>query len=116
MDKSDEAIDAFISYQSEEEAFAKKLASRIEAYSTDGRRLKTFLAPWDIKPGDNFIEKLNEGLEKARFFLIILSPKALEAEWPTAERDVAIYSDPSGRLGRVIPIMRQSCRVPPLLL
>jgi hypothetical protein len=112
---SDETIDAFISYQSEEEVFAKKLASSIEAYSTDGRRLKTFLAPWDIKPGDNFIEKLNEGLEKARFFLIVLSPKALEAEWPTSERDAAIYSDPSGRLGRIIPIMRRPCRIPPLL-
>jgi len=40
VDKPDETIDAFISYQSEEEAFAKKLASSIEGYSTDGRKLK----------------------------------------------------------------------------
>jgi len=111
----DNRIDAFISYQSEDEEFARKLATKLESYSFNGRRLKVFFAPWDIEPGTNIILKIEEALEKARFFLIILSPKALEAEWPTAERAAAIYNDPSGRLGRVIPILRKSCRIPPLL-
>ncbi len=111
----DDRIDAFISYQSEDEEFARKLATKLESYSFNGRRLKVFFAPWDIEPGTNIILKIEEALEKARFFLIILSPKALEAEWPTAERAAAIYNDPSGRLGRVIPILRKPCRIPPLL-
>jgi len=115
VDKVDETIDAFISYQSVDEAFAKKLAASIESHPLDGRKLKVFFAPWNIGPGINFIEKLNEGLEKARFFLIILSSEALAAEWPTAERAAAIYSDPSGRLGRVIPVLKRPCSIPPLL-
>lgn len=115
MDRSDGIVDAFISYQSADEAFAKKLAEGIEAHPLNGRRLKVFFAPWDIKPGDNIVEKLNEGLDKARFYLIVLSPEALKADWPTAERAAAIYSDPSGRLGRVIPVLRRPCSIPPLL-
>lgn len=115
MEETGEIVDAFISYQNADEAFAKKLAGGIEAYSLDGRRLKVFFAPWDIKPGTNIVAKMDEGLEKARFFIIVLSPQALQAEWPTAERAAAICKDPSGRLGRVIPALRQSCSIPPLL-
>jgi len=115
MEKANETVDAFISYQSADKDFAEKLASAIEAFSLNKRKLKVFFAPWDIKPGDNIVSEIDEGLEKARFFIIILSSQALQAEWPSAERAAAIYSDPSGRLGRVIPVLRQSCRIPPLL-
>jgi len=110
-----ETVDAFISYQSADESFAKKLASDIEAFQLNEHKLKVFFAPWNIKPGDNIVEKINEGLEKARFFIIVLSPEALEADWPTAERSAAIYNDPSGRLGRVIPVLKKACSIPPLL-
>jgi hypothetical protein len=110
-----DAIDAFISYQSVDEAFARRLATGIESYTFNDRRLKVFYAPWDIRPGANIISKIEEGLNTARFFIIILSPQALQAEWPTAERAAAIYADPSGRLGRVIPLLRRSCIIPPLL-
>jgi hypothetical protein len=115
VNKDNDLVDAFISYQSVDEAFARKLAASIETYSFNERKLKVFFAPWDIKPGINIVTKIDEGLQKARFFIIILSPQALQADWPTAERAAAIYTDPSGRLGRVIPILRQSCRIPPLL-
>lgn len=108
-------VDAFISYQSADLDFVKKLATDIEAHPTNGQKLKVFFDRWDISPGTNIVEKINEALEKARFFLIILSPEALEADWPTAERAAAIYSDPSGRLGRVIPVLKRSCSIPPLL-
>jgi hypothetical protein len=108
-------LDAFISYQSADEGFARRLASDIESCLLNERKLRVFFAPWDIQPGSNFIEKLNEGLRNARYFLLILSPEYLKAEWPTAERDAAIYADPSGRLGRVIPILKSSCTIPPLL-
>jgi hypothetical protein len=113
--RSDEILDAFISFQSADKAFARRLAESIEAHPLDGRKLKVFFSPWDIKPGDNIIKKLDESLDKTRFFLLILSPEALRADWPTAERAAAIYSDPSGRLGRVIPVLRRPCGIPPLL-
>lgn len=107
--------DVFLSYQSLDEDFARKLGEKIESENYEGRNLKVFFAPWNIQPGDNVVVKLDEGLTKARYFILILSPEALIADWPTAERAAAIYADPSGRLGKVIPAIRRPCKLPPLL-
>lgn len=115
MSKENGIIDVFISYQSADLDFAKRLATSIEAHPTNGKKLKVFFDRWEIDPGTNIVEKINKALEKARFFLIVLSPEALEADWPTAERAAAICIDPSGHFGRVIPVLRRSCSIPPLL-
>ncbi len=65
--------------------------------------------------GFNFVNLLNEALSKSRYFLLLLSEESLNAEWPIAEQSAAIYSDPSGRIGRVIPILVRPCNIPPLL-
>lgn len=95
--------------------FATKLGRRIESEDYEGRKLKVFFAPWDIRPGENVVLKLNEGLSEARYFILVLSPDALTANWPVAEQAAAIYTDPAGRLGRVISILRRPCSLPPLL-
>lgn len=116
MSEDDSNLDVFISYNYADEVIAKKIGSNLEKEKYNGRNIKVFLAQWDIKPGDNFIEKINEGLADAKFVVLVLSPEALQAEWPTAERDASLVSDPSGRMGRVIPIIVKPCRIPPLLL
>lgn len=107
--------DVFISYNSADEQIARKIVDRLEKEKIGERNIKVFFAPWDIKKGENFIAKVDEGLGKAKYFALVLSPEALEAEWPTAERAAALLKDPSGRLGRVIPILVKPCKVPPLL-
>jgi hypothetical protein len=105
-----EDLDLFLSYHSADRRWVEKLARRIEAEG-----FQVFFAPWDILPGQNFIDRIEDGLSKARYFAVVLSPEAIEAEWPTAERAAALLSDPSGRLGRVIPILRRECQIPPFL-
>lgn len=107
--------DVFISYNSADEEISRKIGSLLEQEPIGERKIKVFFAPWDIKKGENFITKIDEGLEKAKYFVLVLSPEALDAEWPTAERAAALLTDPSGRLGRVIPILVKSCKLPSLL-
>lgn len=105
--------DIFISYQSEDSEFAARLAAAIE---TDGDgALRTFFAPWDIRPGQNIVRELDNGLSRARHFGLILSPAYLNADWTTGEGAAAVYADPAGRFGRVIPIMHRKCQLPPML-
>ena len=108
-------LDVFISYNTADEVITKKVVEYLERQKHRGTNIQVFFAPWDIKPADNFIERINEGLAKAKFFALVLSPEALQAEWPTAERAASLLSDPSGRMGRVIPILVKPCRIPPLL-
>lgn len=107
--------DVFISYNHKDEEISKKIGEYLENKKIGRRNIKVFLAPWDIKPGDNFIDKIDQALTKTKFYALVLSPDALKAEWPTAERAAALLSDPSGRLGRVIPILVKPCTLPPLL-
>ena len=107
--------DIFISYTQTDKEIAEKIAIFLEKQKIGNREIKVFYAPWDIKPGHNLINKINEGLTEAKFFALILSPDALNAPWPKAEAAAALHYDPSGYLGRVIPILVKDCQVPPLL-
>src|SRR5437660_1500749 len=107
--------DVFISYHHTDEKDARKLESKIKNDTIGGKSLRVFIAPWTIQPGQNFVTIIEDALARATFVLLILSPEALKADWPTAERAAAILSDPAGRLGRVIPVLLKPCKLPPLL-
>ena len=107
--------DAFISYSKEDSEAAQKVAARLERLCAGEHKPNIFLDKQCIGPGDNFVDKINDGLSSARFYLLLLSPASIQAEWPTAERDAALLGDPSGRGGRVVPILVKDCEIPPLL-
>ncbi len=109
------SYDAFISYHHTDGKQARKLESRLKRDIVAGKSLSVFIAPYSILPGQNFIRIIEESLARARFVLLILSPEALKADWPTAERDAAILRDPAGRLAQVIPVLVKPCKLPPLL-
>jgi hypothetical protein len=107
--------DAYIIYTQADRNFAGKLARSLSARKIEGRQIRVFYDKTDVTPGENFVAKMNNALATSRFFLIVVSPEMLQAEWPTREWTAAVYMDPSGERGRVIPLIRRSCRLPPLL-
>lgn len=108
-------LDVFISYNQADEEIAKKIGSYLESKKINERNINVFFAPWNIRPASNFVNEIDAGLAKAKFFVLVLSPAALEAEWPIAERAASLLTDPSGRLCKVIPVLAKSCNIPPLL-
>ena len=107
--------DVFISYSHADSKVAVKIKNKLAEHVARGRTISVFLDEETIKPGDNLVDKINKGLSNAHFFLLLLSPESIDAEWPTAERDAALLQDPSGRAGRVISILVKECEIPPLL-
>jgi len=107
--------DLFVSYQSADRGFALELAGAVEKESYQGRQLKVFIDQWDIRPGEDIVGRIELALGSSRFVGLVLSPDYLRADWPTAEKNAAIFTDPSGRLGFVIPLMFRKCTLPPLL-
>src|SRR5439155_8999354 len=106
--------DLFVSYQSADRGFALELAGAVEKESYQGRQLKVFIDQWDIRPGEDIVGRIELALGSSRFVGLVLSPDYLRADWPTAEKNAAIFTDPSGRLGFVIPLMFRKCTLPPL--
>ena len=115
MAEQHRCYDAFISYSHKDSQTAKKVWKYLQNYGATGNKISAFMDEDAISPGESIAEKINKALESARFFLILLSPAAIDADWTTAERNAALLSDPAGRLGRVIPLIVKDCNIPPLM-
>lgn len=108
--------DLFLCHNKADKDWVRDLGEKIESEEYDGRNLKVFFDEWDIRPGENIISKLEEGITESRFVGIVLSEPMLKAEWPKMEWSIAVYMDPSGRKGLVIPIWKGECEIPPSLM
>ncbi|MBV9959653.1 MAG: toll/interleukin-1 receptor domain-containing protein [Acidobacteria bacterium] len=107
--------DVFISYNRADEAWAKQLATRLEQESWKGEKLKTFFAPWDIKPGESILERLEDALPRSRKVCLIMSPDSDASEWVKAERYITQHIDITERQKRLIPLYLRACQIPSFL-
>jgi len=107
--------DVFISYNQHDEAWAKQLATRLEQEDWQGRKLKVFFAPWDIKPGESIPERLEYALPRSRKVCLIMSPQSAASEWVKVERYVTHHIDITERQLRLIPLYRRASEIPPFL-
>jgi len=107
--------DVFISYNQNDEAWAKQLATRLEQEQWQGRKLKVFFAPWDIKPGESIPERLEYALPRSRKVCLIMSPESAASEWVKVERYVTHHIDITERQLRLIPLYRRASDIPPFL-
>jgi tetratricopeptide (TPR) repeat protein len=107
--------DVFISYNQNDESWAKQLATRLEQEPWQGRKLKVFFAPWDIKPGDSIPERLEYALPRSRRVCLIMSPESADSGWVQVERYITHHFDITARQTRMIPLYRRACEIPPFL-
>jgi adenylate cyclase len=66
------------------------------------RNVETWYAEHDIIPGDDYIHRIQDGLLKCDWMLVILSVAAAASDWVRAEVNTAL-KDPRFR-GRVVPV------------
>lgn len=101
--------DAYICYNCNDIDWVKRLAEQLESETIDGtkaaRMLNVFFDRWDMAPGDSLIDKMNEGMSKARHVVCVLSPEFLAADWPRFEWKHIVASNPNNVGGRIIPIL-----------
>jgi TIR domain len=87
--------DYFISYTGADQAWAEWIADTLERAG-----LGTVLQAWDFRPGENFIQRMNEALLKAERVLAVLSPAYLLRVRP---RRMDRRTGPRPRPGRPAP-------------
>jgi hypothetical protein len=114
-DEPDYERDLFISYNREDEEWAKKLAERVEQEEWQGRKLRVFFAPWDILPGESIDDRLEHALEKSRKVGLVMTPASVASEWVKEERHATHHADVARRERRLIPIYRRDCEIPTFL-
>lgn len=91
----------FISHSTKNAAFVDKLVERLRDHY-----IATWYAPRHM-PGGYFVENIEQALRQCDWFLVVLSPDALQSPWVKMEVDAAM-SDPRFR-NRVLPVLAETC-------
>lgn len=104
--------DLFLCHTGANKPWVEGLAERIEAVPYQDRHLGVVFDKWDFTKGKNIVLEIDEFIDQCRFIGLVVSKAMLDAEWPTMERTIAVWSDPSGRQGRVIPLLIENVDLP----
>ena len=96
---SDSEHSVFISHSSFDKQFVRQLASDLEAHG-----IRAWVDEAEIRPGDDFISKVNDGLKNVTHVLIIFSPHSLISSWVREETHAAQIRAVRGE-ARLIPVL-----------
>lgn len=107
--------DLFLSHTGVDKPWVEKLAELIEATPFQSRYLGVVYDKWDFAHAKNIVLELEKEIDACRFIGIVISKASLAADWPTLERTIAVWSDPTGNQGRMIPILIENAPLPPTL-
>ena len=83
--------DAFISHASEDKDFVRPLAKELEKSG-----LRVWFDETALKVGDRLRQKIDEGLAKSRYGIVVLSKKFFEKKWPQDELDGLVAREVAG--------------------
>lgn len=89
----------FISHASADRDLADYLTRDLEAQG---------FSVWSdrsIKVGENIIEAIEKGLRESEYFVLIMSPAALNSEWVSFEAGVALSRDPASPRRKLLPVL-----------
>jgi hypothetical protein len=103
-------MSVFISYNHRDREFADRLA--LELVRQD---IKVWKDSWRIGVGDSLIQKVQDGLEGARFFCIIFSENSLTSEWVKREITAALLREIEDRKVMILPILIEDVKLPLLI-
>ncbi len=110
----DEAFDydVFLSHASEDAAWCEQLAERLR-----NEGVRVWFDKWQLKPGHNIDDRINDGLEKSRKLVAVWTEHyfADRKVWTLAESYAKQHEDVLGRERLLIPLLRHDCKVKPTL-
>jgi hypothetical protein len=90
---------AFLSHSSADNAMAEKLAMDLRKNGVD-----VWYDAWELRPGDSLRRKIDQGIESASYFIVLLTPTSLKSEWVQTELDAAMVNRIEGS-SRLLPIV-----------
>src|SRR5262249_22949657 len=91
--------DVFLSHSAKDKSVVCPLAERLRK---DG--LKVWFDEWVLKPGDNILAKIEEGLERSRVLVLCMSANAFGSDWSQLEAGTFRFRDPLNKERRFIPV------------
>lgn len=101
----------FISYSHADAAFVDQLAADLQKNDLD-----VWIDKWQIRVGDSIVEKIDAGLARADFLVVVLSKSSVVSPWVRQELDAALVRTIESKVGAfLLPVVIEECDIPQLL-
>ncbi|MGR9107748.1 MAG: toll/interleukin-1 receptor domain-containing protein [Gammaproteobacteria bacterium] len=100
----------FLSHNSKDKAFARKLASMLSDSSVE-----VWIDEAELKVGDSLAQKIGSAIEKTDFLAVVLSHSSVNSPWVQKELALAMQKELAERRVTVLPILKESCEIPAFL-
>ncbi len=97
--------DLFLCHTGADKDWTRSLGEKLEERQISGRPVKVFFDEWDIDYGTNIITQIDKGLKESNYVGLVLSPAMVKADWPSAEWQSQVMGDPTGKRGRILPLL-----------
>ena len=104
-----EQRDFFISYTNADEAWAVWIANVLKSNG-----YTVYIQALDIKPGDNFLDKMNEFLKNSKNFIAVWSERYPKSRFCMAELQSAFYAWNQETMNCLLPVRIDSYPLEPL--
>lgn len=101
----------FLSHTGEDKPFARRLRDELLKRNVPN----VWIDEAEIQIGNSLIRKIEKGIDESRYFGVILSPQAVEAEWVQRELEIAMTNEIKGEEVIVLPLLFQDCDLPGFL-
>jgi len=100
----------FLSYRSVDHAHVQKVAEELLAAGIDA-----WWDVWEILPGDNFVAKINEGLDLCNCGVVFLSNESLAGAWQQEEITILKSLAVDEKRSLIPVVLDPNVMVPPIL-
>jgi TIR domain len=91
---------AFVCHVTEDKkSFVMPLAQELEKFG-----IRVWLDKFVLKVGDSLRRKIDEGLSKSRYGIVVFSPAFFQKEWPQSELDGLFAREMEGKKKVILPI------------
>lgn len=101
---------AFISYSSRDAEFVERLVNDL---NKSGKQV--WWDHWEIKVGDSITKKINEGINRNDYLILILSPNSVKSSWVEKELSAGLMRELQTRNVVTLPVLVADCDIPPLI-
>jgi len=107
MSNSAKKKDLFLSYSSRDAEIVERLARDLRNH-----QITVWLDKWEILVGDNVTEKIQAGIQEARYVGIWLTNESVHSRWVSKEWFSAIFQEVSKQNVQILPLLGERCEIP----
>jgi CheY-like chemotaxis protein len=97
----------FISYAHKDNDFAKRLSLDLSRLGHD-----VWWDQWNLATGDRIPEKIQEGISRDDFMVVIVSPDSVASSWVKEEWGAALNKEIGEKRVIVLPVLKADCDIP----